>query len=149
MGHKPTTNLLIFRVLALAIIASLGACRTPLADDSSGHDYEAIVKSGKLRAITDYNSTSYFVYRGIPMGYQYDLLKRMATDMGLDLELTVVNDITTAIEKLNNHECDILAINITVTGERRQQVACTEPLTQTAQVLVQKKTRQLGANDQF
>jgi membrane-bound lytic murein transglycosylase F len=126
-------------VLGLLIALLFSACHNPLSHDGDGHDYEAIIKSGKLRAVTDYNSTSYFVYRGTPIGYQYDLLKRMAADMGLELELTVVNDMETSFEKLNRYECDLLAINLTITGERKHQVAFTDPILQTTQVLVQKK----------
>ena len=39
---------------------------------------ETILERGKLIAVTDLNSTSYFVYRGEPRGYQFDLLHSFA-----------------------------------------------------------------------
>ena len=33
-------------------------------------------------AITDYNATSYFIYKGEPMGYQYDMLRDLAPIWG-------------------------------------------------------------------
>lgn len=125
---------LIWFVLMLFVITS---CKNS-KQKSNANNIGQIVSQGKLRAITDYNSTSYFVYRGTPMGFQYDLLKKFATHLNLELELTVVNDIESAFDKLTNNKCDILAINLNVTNQRKNFVAFTEPLLQTRQMLVQK-----------
>jgi len=46
-------------------------------------DLEAIKADGVLHAITIYNSTSYFLYKGMPMGFEYELLSRLADDLDL------------------------------------------------------------------
>ena len=51
-----------------------------------------ILAQRKLVATTDYNSTNYFVYRGEPMGYQYELLKSFADFLGVKLEIKIIND---------------------------------------------------------
>src|SRR6056297_636088 len=56
-------------------------------------DLEAIKEDGVLHAITIYNSTSYFLYRGMPMGFEYELLSRLAKDLGLKLKITIAEDI--------------------------------------------------------
>lgn len=38
-------------------------------------DLATIKKDGKLTALTTYSNTSYFLYRGQPMGFEYELLK--------------------------------------------------------------------------
>ena len=48
-----------------------------------------IIEKGKLVATTEYNSINYFVYRGTPMGYQYEMLKSFAKYLGVKLEIVV------------------------------------------------------------
>jgi len=102
-------------------------------------DLPAIKERGTLRAITFYSSTSYFLYRGQPMGYEYELLKRLAGDMDLDLEIIIAEDLDKEIRMLKTGKGDIIAHGLTVTQDRKKQITFTEPHTTTHQVLVQKK----------
>lgn len=87
----------------------------------------------------DYNSTNYFIYRGEPMGYQYELLKLLAEELDVKLEIKVENDIDKNFEMLKRGDCDIIGINLTVTKERSKTIDFTYPHSQTHQVLVQRK----------
>ncbi|MCA1758217.1 MAG: lytic transglycosylase F, partial [Bacteroidales bacterium] len=40
-----------------------------------------IQETGILKVVIDYNSTNYFVYRGKPMGYQYELVLALCEDL--------------------------------------------------------------------
>lgn len=124
----------------LIIIFSSIACKTSNKKDGANyHDLPDIQKSGKLVAITDYNSTSYFIYRGTPMGYQYELLQNLAKHLNLELELIVNSSLDDAFNKLTESECDMLAINLNITNERKHIFSFTEPIGKTRQILVQKK----------
>lgn len=98
-----------------------------------------IKKNKKLTVLTENNSTSYFVYRGEPMGYDYEVLNHFAKSLGVDLEVIVVNDINTILDELIAGKADIVAANITVTNERNKLVNFSEPILQTKQVLIQRK----------
>ena len=102
-------------------------------------DLAAIKKDGKLKALTVYSGTSYFLYKGQPMGYEYELLKRFAKHLDLELEMIVVKDLDELITKLNQGEGDILAHGLAITGNRKESVSFTNYLYLTKQVLVQKK----------
>jgi membrane-bound lytic murein transglycosylase F len=104
-----------------------------------GFDLQQIQQRGTLIALVDNSSTSYFIYKGQPMGYEYELLSRFAEELGVKLQLKVVNDIEDAFEMLNNGQGDILAYNLTVTKERKKQVAFTKHHALSRQVLVQRK----------
>jgi len=93
----------------------------------------------KLIAVTDYNSTNYFIYRGEPMGYQYDLLKKYAKHLGVELKIKVNKRLEESFTLLQRGECDILAYNLTVTENRKKEIHFSEPYAQTRQVLVQRK----------
>jgi len=102
-------------------------------------DYPQIKERGKLIALTGYNAISYFIYKGQPMGYEYELLQLLCNDMNLDLEIKVVKSLDSMFIKLNSNEGDIIAHNLTVTKERLQKAAFTKRLNVIYQVLVQRK----------
>lgn len=102
-------------------------------------DLEQIRERGKIIAVTNYNSTNYFIYRGKPMGYQFDMLRHLAENLDIKLEVLVTNSLEESFRKINNGEADILAINLTKTSERKKFIHFTEPYLQTHQVLIQKK----------
>lgn len=102
-------------------------------------DLADIKKSGKLRALTIYSGTTYFLYKGRPMGYEFELLERLAKHLGVSLEVIVVKNVDELFQKLNNGEGDILAHGLTITSNRKEEVSFTDYLYLTKQVLVQKK----------
>lgn len=101
--------------------------------------YISVIKRGRLRAAIDYNSTNYFLYKGQPMGFQYELLQAYAEHLGVSLELLVSNDLEDKFQLLEKGKCDLIAINLTVTAERSKRVAFTVPHAESRQVLVQRK----------
>ena len=101
-------------------------------------DYKEIKTRGKLIAVTQYNSTDYFIYRGNPMGFQKELLQNLSNYLNIPLEIKVNNDLKDCFRGLKNYEYDIVAVGLTITKERRDSLLFTEPITKTYQVLVQK-----------
>jgi membrane-bound lytic murein transglycosylase F len=127
-------------VLITLILLGYNACNQSRTKKMAlPHDLPDIMARGKLIAVTDYNSSSYFIYRGTPMGYQYDMLELLARHLDLDLEIIVENNLDKAFEMLQNNECDLIAMSLNVTKERQQKVNFTRPIGQTRQVLVQRK----------
>ena len=100
-----------------------------------------ILEDRILVATTDYTSTNYFIYRGEPMGYQYELLKSFADYLHVKLEIRTINDLGKSFECLNSGNCDILAQGITITKERSEVLLFSHPLTQTRQMLIQRKPK--------
>ena len=101
--------------------------------------FEDIIKSGKLRAITTYSGTTYFLYRGRPMGFDYELLQMFAKDLGVELEIVIAKDENKLIEMLKSGKGDVIAYGYTITEERKKKIDFTEPLYLSHQVLVQRK----------
>ncbi|XOV91706.1 MAG: transglycosylase SLT domain-containing protein [Bacteroidota bacterium] len=102
-------------------------------------DLTDIRKDGKLKVLTIYSSTSYFLYRGQTMGFEYELLKRFADYLDLELEIKIANDIDSLLFELNRGDVDLVAHGLTITSNRKEQVSFTDYLYLTHQVLVQKK----------
>ena len=70
---------------------------------------DAIVKRGYINALVDNNSFSYFIYKGHPLGYEYELLQLLAKQLNVALKIKVTSGMERAIEQLNLGECDIIA----------------------------------------
>ena len=102
-------------------------------------DLEDIRKDGTLKAIVGYSSTSYFTYKGQPMGYEYELLQRLADELELDLEIVIARNYDDMFLKLNTGKGDLIAFGLTITVPRKEYVKFTEHHTTTEQVLVQRK----------
>ena len=102
-------------------------------------DLDNILKRDTLIAITGYNAYSYFIYRGQPMGYEYELLNLFAKHLGVHLKIVVDKELTQMFDDLENCRGDLIAYSLTVTSERKKRFAFTVPLHSTKQVLVQRR----------
>lgn len=109
-------------------------------------DIQQILERGYLNALIDNNSVSYFIYRGEPLGYEYELLRRLSERLHVDLKITIISGVEDAIDRLNRGEGDIIAFPLTITTERRQWIDFTDAHFTTSQVLVQKKPDGWEAN---
>ena len=137
--------LVFLSFLTPAFLVSCHQSGNKTATDSKGKEKKTqseltrIMKSGQLRAVVDYNSTNYFIYRGTIMGFEYELLKQLSKDMNVRLDIYVNNDLNETFEGVNSGRFDLIAQNLTVTRERTRQIDFTTPLEQTRQILVQQK----------
>lgn len=102
-------------------------------------DLKEIRERGFLQAILDNNSISYFIYRGQPMGYEYELLQSLSKFLDLELKIRVISGIEKSVNLLNRGEGDVIAFPLTITKERTSYLAFTDAQFTTSQVLVQRK----------
>lgn len=133
-----------FFLLSISIILFSTSCKNKTKQESPEvitptNALDRIYEEQKLIAITDYSSTNYFIYKGQPMGFHYELLKLYADFIGVKLELKIENNLDKAFQQLQNQECDVLGIDLTVTKKRSEIISFTTPLNQSRQVLVQRK----------
>ncbi|HEX8145756.1 MAG TPA: transporter substrate-binding domain-containing protein [Pyrinomonadaceae bacterium] len=101
-------------------------------------DLAQLRERGELVVLAPYNSTTYFVYRGEPLGYEYELLRAFAEAQGLRLKMVVVTDPKSLLPLLNSGEGDVAASRLVPTPESEAQAAFTRALYQTEPALVQQ-----------
>jgi membrane-bound lytic murein transglycosylase F len=104
-------------------------------------DLAEIKKDGKLKVLIAYSGTSYFLYRGKPMGYEYELLQRLAKHLNLELEIKISSDLDMLLTHLARGKADLIAYGLAITDERKKIASFTDYLYLTEQVLVQKKPK--------
>ena len=91
---------------------------------------------------TLYSPTSYFLYKGDMMGYNYDLVQRFASDKGIAVKFKVFKNISGLIEDLDSARIDLIAYNIPITAEFKGRVLHCGNENVTTQVLVQKNGKE-------
>jgi len=97
---------------------------------------EEIKASGYIRVLTRNNDTSFFIYRGHRMGFDYEIGKRLAQRLGIRVDMVITNDWKDMVPALLRGEGDVIAAEMTVTPERQKEVHFTQPWTQVREVLV-------------
>jgi len=131
------------RIFAICVLLMCFSCEKPPVQEESEPqlvlDLDAIVERGYINALVDNNSISYFIYKGHPMGYEYELLKLLADELKVDLKIKVTSGLERAIEQLNSGEADIIAFPLAITKPLKASVEFTNPHFNAYQVLVQRK----------
>ena len=140
----PTTSKNISFLLLSLFLFFFISCDSSTRKSGSGdletyNRLEEIKKRGKLIIITDFNSVDYFIYKGQPLGFNYELIKKFADHIGVSLEIRTNYNLKNTFRALQDGECDILAMGLTITKERTKFLQFTLPIMQTKQVLVQRK----------
>ncbi|HSY76539.1 MAG TPA: transporter substrate-binding domain-containing protein, partial [Bacteroidia bacterium] len=134
-------------IFLLTSLIEVKKCSVPGSQDLSQNDYsniehrdlDQVKKSKKLILLTENSSTSYFIYKGQPMGYEYEMLNSFAQSIGVELDVEVVKNVDNIFQMLDSCEGDIAADNLTITSNRRKDVEFASPLFTTRQVLIQRK----------
>jgi membrane-bound lytic murein transglycosylase F len=99
-------------------------------------DKEGIQARGTLRVAVDNNSSSYYIYRGRRMGYEYELLLDLGKRIGVQVEFIVVADIDEAFSQLADGRVDLIAMNLQQNTDTKRVVSFTEPIGLMSTVLV-------------
>lgn len=93
-------KLYILMVLVVLVFSRCNRSHNSGNEAYKPNKLETIKQNGVLRVVTDYNSTSYFIYRGQPMGYQFELLQELADYLDVKLEVIANNNLEQKFEML-------------------------------------------------
>ncbi|MDR1555431.1 MAG: transporter substrate-binding domain-containing protein [Tannerellaceae bacterium] len=137
-------KLLVFYVFLLFLTAAIMfLLRETAGEEIRPRDYAAIREEGILRMMTEYNPSGYYISGDTLEGFQYELSRAIAEISGLEVQMELEMSLTESFRALVNNECDIIAQNIPVTSEMKENYLFTEPIVLSKQVLVQRTS---GAN---
>ena len=103
-------------------------------------DLDGIRSRGNLKVAVDNNSTSYYIYRGRRMGYEFELLEDLGKKLGIQIELVVLSDIDLAFDYLKEGKVDLIAMNLEQNQERSELALFTHHLGSMSTVLVGMKS---------
>jgi membrane-bound lytic murein transglycosylase F len=127
--------LFILTLLLLLLFTSCGDNK----ENSPKPELDQILKKDTLLVLTGYNAYSYFIYKGQPMGFEHDLVQKLAENLGITPGFILVNSINDMFTMLDEKKGDLIAFNLTITKERTEKIAFVNYYNTTKQVLVQRK----------
>lgn len=106
-------------------------------------DLDGIRERGVLRVLTRNNPVTYFLHRGNRMGFDYQLAKMLADELGLRLEMVVVRSRDQLIPHLLEGRGDLIAASLSVTPERSRSIAFSRPYLTVEEWVVQRAAEPL------
>ncbi len=130
-----------FALFAFAFMISLllSSCQ---CNRNKGHEIDLdgmhVQLPDTLRVGMLNSPTTYFDYRGTPMGYDYELMDRFSKFYGLQFKVIVGGTISEMIQWLDEGKIDVLASPVPVTSEFQDRAILCGPRNVSTQVLVQK-----------
>jgi len=108
-------------------------------DELYVEDLPSLKTRGRLRMITSNSASTYFLWRGRLMGFEYELVRHFAREQGLRLEVVVAPSYDDMLPLLLRGEGDLVAAFLTPTEARREQVAFSRPYHTATEVLVGRR----------
>ena len=105
-------------------------------DTNYTDDLPGLKKRQRLRMITRNSAATYYLYRGEPFGFEYELLHRFAQQQGMRLEIVIPDDNNSLIPWLNEGRGDVVAAMLSITPGRERRAAFTRPYFHDQEVVV-------------
>ncbi len=134
--------LIAFTIIAFFAVkwyANYEEKKNTITEPTVNIDIDEIKERGTLRVILEYNSISYFIYKGQRLGFEYELMQNFAQSLGVKLELVLAKSSDDQYNLLNEGKGDIIANGLFNDKKIKQQIALTNTYRSVQQVIVQRK----------
>ncbi len=96
-----------------------------------------------LKVGTLYSPTSFFLFRGDTLGYEYERITNFARNKKINTEFIIADNMLQMIELLDSGKIDIIAYEVPIINEYKKRVINCGVENITYQVLVQPKSKSL------
>lgn len=136
------TNLSRYILLLILVFFVLSACNYSGRNADQvrvGLDFDDIKKKGELTVLTLNSSTSYFIYKEQPMGFDYDLANEFCKAYGLNLKVKLAKNTEHLVSMLQAGEGDLIAYSLPIVNELKDSLIYCGLSVVSHQVLVQQK----------
>ncbi|MDH6534045.1 glutamine ABC transporter substrate-binding protein [Parabacteroides sp. 52] len=134
-------RLLLLYVCLLPLVVCTMLLLAPQKKAPLVRDYNEIKEEGILRLITEYSQTGYYVSGDTIEGFQYELGQALSRLSGLEIEIHLEMNLNKSFAQLASGKCDVIARNIPITSELKNDYIFTEPIVLNKQVLVQRTAK--------
>jgi len=69
-----------------------------------------------VRALLLFQAADYFVYKGVPIGFQYEMLNELEKGIGRNIDINVAADLPSILKQLYENNYDIVIMGISPSG---------------------------------
>ena len=122
--RSPLTSFFIMFLLALSFGFGLYALTALKSSLFKKHKETAIVVPqfdleedvDVVHVLLLFHAADYFIYRGVPIGFQYEMLKELERKLGRNVDIKVAPDIHKIQKELSEKSYDIVVMDFTYSG---------------------------------
>ncbi|WP_207063980.1 membrane-bound lytic murein transglycosylase MltF [Motiliproteus sp. SC1-56] len=111
-------------------------CIPILASYNASSQLDVIRQQGELRIVTRLSPASYFLTDQGPGGFEYELSKAYADHLGVNIAITLADDMEQIYKELRLHNSHLAAAGLTPTPERRQHFTFSDNYLQSRPLLI-------------
>lgn len=131
---------IIIAVIIIAIVIT-AYILTQYSKTHINRDFPEIEKKGTLHIVTDLNPIGYFVSSDTITGYNYELLQALQAYTNISFQVSVENSLEKSFEGLKTGKYDLIARNIPINSNLRNEYSFTEATLNNRLVLIQRKAK--------
>ncbi|SLM32122.1 Membrane-bound lytic murein transglycosylase F [Desulfamplus magnetovallimortis] len=131
---------LLFITISLIIALTAFIIYTRRQESTPLDSLSRILKSGKIRVITQNNANCYYIYRGEPMGFEYELAREFAAFLEVNLEI-ITPSWSDIFYTLDTKQGDFIAAGVTITDKRAQKMLFCQPYMTVQQMFIYHKSK--------
>ncbi len=124
-------------LLSLLVLLSFPA----LVSYNSLSRLEVIQERGVLRLATRNTPSDYFLDKGEPSGFEYELAQAFADEIGVRLELQIPDTFSDLLRQVHERSAHLAAAGLTITPERLQDFRFAPPYMESAANLIYRVTQ--------
>ncbi|MDD2436022.1 MAG: transporter substrate-binding domain-containing protein [Massilibacteroides sp.] len=128
----------VYLILLFAVLMVMSGIWYFIKEGTNKRDYPEIVEEGILRIVTGYNQTGYYITRDTIEGFQYELCQAISDISGLEVQISLGTRLSENFRLLSEGKYDVIAQNIPITSDRKEDFLFTDPIVLNKQVLVQR-----------
>ncbi len=125
-------------VLFFSVTISYTACWRNHDPKPVVRDFDQILDTGEITAITLSSSISYFIYKDRPMGYEYEFFEDFANAYNLKINIKIAENENRLVEMLMAGDGDLVAYEVPVTNKLKSELLYCGRESVNEQVVVQK-----------
>lgn len=126
---------------AYALVVLLLFCIPALLSWNSKTQLGAIIESGTIKLVTRNSPNTYFIEKGTPAGFEYDLAKAYADYLGVKLELVLPSSFGEIFRTMEKRDGHIAGAMLTVTDEREKKFDFSTPYLHSTTALIYRTTQ--------
>ncbi len=108
------------------------------ADKTKKHITTFNAEESQITVLMDNSLTSYFIFQGQPLGYEYEMLELFTEENDLSPNVKIINQADHILDSLLAGVGHLVAANLSISEERMQLIDFSEPLFRTRQIMVQR-----------
>jgi membrane-bound lytic murein transglycosylase F len=126
-----------FQITVLIIWGVIGYyLLSPVIGEYQFVTLQKILKTGQITVVTRNTATCYYLYRDQPMGFEYELAQAFAADLGVRLEVKVVDRWEDMTRAVNYGSAAFIAASVPIMPNLQQAVVFSDGYMEVAQQII-------------